>query len=346
VHTHFVFGISMGILAGLVNGIYLIPMRYVRRWAWENTWLVFTVLSTFVFPWVAGFVTLPSLMSVFRASPWSYLLPGVIAGLVWGIAQVMYGLACGMVGIAIGSTVISCAAVISGTLGPIFVYAPGKFFGPSGLALCLALALIVAGIYFYGKAGVGREKETRTKKGAPVQIVQGAMRTGLTICLICGVLGTVFVYGGKSSTSLLAASAAAGASPLVAIYLTYIVIFNAGTIPGLIYTLYRLARNRTFPNYASAGAVLPNLILVTIMALLWYAGLLLYAAASQEMGRLGPSIAFALFSSDSILFANLSGWLAGEWRGSSRATIQRALKGMALIVAAVLIVAFGVRSPG
>jgi hypothetical protein len=63
--------------------------------------------------------------------------------------------------------------------------------------------------------------------------------------------------------------------------------------------------------------------------------------ASEELGKMGASIAFALFSSGTILFANLFGWLAGEWKGASRQTIRGFIKGMLFIVAAICIIAFG-----
>jgi L-rhamnose-H+ transport protein len=344
VHRDFALGVLMGVLAGLVNGIFLLPMRYTRKWAWENVWLIFTILSTFVFPWIAAMFAVPHVMAIFRASSLSYLVVGLIAGTVWGIAQVLYGLGCGMIGIAIGSAIIACTAIISGTIGPIIAYAPEELISFSSIKLLIAVVLIVMGIYLYGKAGARKETETGGA-GIAKQIVRGNLRTGLIICLISGVLGTAFIYGGKSSTAILAAARAAGAPSLVAFYAAYVVTFNAGTVPGVIYSIYKLHRNNTAANYARSGSLLLNVALTISMALLWYGGILLYGMSSEEMGKLGPSIAFALFASGTVLFANLFGWLAGEWEGASHKTIRGFVKGMALIVLAVLIIAFGIRSP-
>ena len=122
----FAVGILMGLLAGLVNGIFLLPMRYTRKWAWENVWLFFSDLIHGCISVDCRMVAVPHLAGVFRSVPLSAFVPGVLAGLVWGVAQVMYGLSCGMVGIAIGSAVISCTSIIAGILGPMIVYAPGK----------------------------------------------------------------------------------------------------------------------------------------------------------------------------------------------------------------------------
>lgn len=340
--SNFVLGILMGILAGLVNGIFLLPMRYARKWEWENVWLIFAVLSTLVFPWVAGLAAVPHMAGIFSALPWQALLPGVIAGTVWGIAQVLYGLGCGIVGIAIGSAVISCMSIMAGTIGPMVAYVPGKLLSTDALPLYVAVAIIVTGIFLYGKAGARKEAET-VGQDIGRQIVKGSLRKGLTICLASGALGTAFIYGGKSSTAILAAASAAGASSLVAFYAAYVVTFNAGCIPGVLYSLYLLRKNRSAGNYSNS--FLWNFGMAASMALLWYSGILLYGMSSEEMGKLGPSIAFALFGSGTVLFANLFGWLAGEWKGASRSTIRGFVEGMALIVIAVLIIAFGVHTP-
>lgn len=340
--SNFALGILMGLLAGLVNGIFLLPMRYARKWEWENTWLFFAVLSTVLLPWVAALAAVPHLAGIFRALPGSALLPGLIAGLVWGVAQVLYGLGCGIMGIAIGSAVISSMSITAGTAGPLLAYAPARFLSLSTLPLWIAVALIVTGFALYGKASARKERETAGL--GERQIVKGSVRKGLLICLASGLLGTAFIYGGRSSTAILAAAQAAGAPSLVAFYAAFVVTFNAGCIPGLLYSLYLLRRNKSGQRFRES--FLWNLGMAASMAVLWYGGILLYGMSSEEMGKLGPSLAFALFGSGTVLFANLFGWLAGEWRGASRPTIQGFLKGMALIILAVLIIAFGMRTPG
>ena len=81
-HLNFVEGVALGLGAGLVNGVFLLPMRYTRKWEWENSWLIFTVMSTGVLPWVAALIVVPNLMTVFRQSPASAFLPGLVGGAV------------------------------------------------------------------------------------------------------------------------------------------------------------------------------------------------------------------------------------------------------------------------
>jgi L-rhamnose-H+ transport protein len=79
------------------------------------------------------------------------------------------------------------------------------------------------------------------------------------------------------------------------------------------------------------------------MGALWYFALFMYGVSSVKMGRLGPSTGFGLFVSGTVLFANLLGWWAGEWKGASSTTIRAFLKGMVLVLIAIFVIAFGVQ---
>jgi hypothetical protein len=156
----------------------------------------------------------------------------------------------------------------------LIVYAPGQLLSSASLVLLAATGLIVAGIYTYGKAGASKERETAAT--SQPQVVAGSFRLGLTICLICGVLGTAFVYGGKSSTMLVDAAKSAGAPPFMAFYVAYAVTFNAGAIAGVIFSGYKLFKNKTAANFRSGNAFLWNFAMAAAMGLLWYCALLSY----------------------------------------------------------------------
>jgi len=339
--ANFMVGVVLGLLAGLVNGVFLLPMRYTRKWQWENTWLIFTVLSTGVLPWIAALIAVPNLLSVFRESPASVFIPGLVGGAIWGVAQVLYGLGLGMVGVAVGSAVVARTSTIAGTVGPMIIYAPERLLSSTSLLLLLTIALILSGIYLYGKAGVLKDKETAGKEAAK-QVVSGSFRKGLAICLTTGVLGTAFIYGGEVK-ALMEAAVAAGARSIYAKYPGFVVTFNAGMLPGVIYSIYKLNKNKTWSNFWQSGAFFWNFGSAGVMAILWYGGILMFGMSGEKIGTgLGPSIAFALFASGTVSFANLFGWLAGEWRGASRQTIRGFVVGMALVIAAILLIAFGV----
>ena len=44
-------GIVLVLLAGLMAGNCMLPIKFNRRWKWENTWFVFSLVSLVVLPW-------------------------------------------------------------------------------------------------------------------------------------------------------------------------------------------------------------------------------------------------------------------------------------------------------
>jgi L-rhamnose-H+ transport protein len=168
----------------------------------------------------------------------------------------------------------------------------------------------------------------------------------MMVCLATGLLGTAFIYGFASSSELVRAAEAAGAKPLFAGYVAWAVTFSAGFISNLLYCLYQMRKNQSAHPLISSGCFLRNTALAAAMGVLWYGGVLMYGMAAARMGRLGPSVGFGLFVSGTILFANVLGYLIGEWRGAGRETVHGFLKGTLLIIAGVAVIAFAVARKG
>lgn len=75
-------GIASLIAAGITNASFTLPMKYARKWAWENTWLAWTLLALIALPLVVTLVTVPKLFTVYRSAPPAIVLE--VAGLVRG----------------------------------------------------------------------------------------------------------------------------------------------------------------------------------------------------------------------------------------------------------------------
>ncbi len=337
----FLVGVAVAILAGIFNGAFVLPLRYARNWAWENTWLVFSCFALILLPWVAAYAFVPHVCAILRHAPLHDYWPGIIAGTFWGISMVLYGLGLDMVGIAVGNAVVASMSATAGTLGPLIVYAPDKLLSSTGLILIVAIALVVAGIVTYARAGNQKEKELAGLESTSAQ-KKGSFRAGLIICLITGPMGTVFIYGIGSSTGLVNASVASGATAIFKGCVPMALTFSVGFIPNALYCLYKLQQKRTMANF-STGNFFRNSSLAFLMAFLWFSGLLLYGASAVKMGRMGPSIGFALFVIGTVLFSNLLGWKAGEWKGASPKTVRGFLQGMTLVVIAIFVIAFGTK---
>ena len=50
-HESLAAGIALTMVAGLMSGTCILPLKFVRAWKFENVWLVFSVVSLIVIPW-------------------------------------------------------------------------------------------------------------------------------------------------------------------------------------------------------------------------------------------------------------------------------------------------------
>jgi L-rhamnose-H+ transport protein len=76
-------------------------------------------------------------------------------------------------------------------------------------------------------------------------------------------------------------------------------------------------------------------VFALLMGVLWMAGMALYGIGANRLGRLGPSLGWAILMSSMVLVANALGVLTGEWHAApSRARRQLAL-GLALLLVAI-----------
>jgi len=77
------------LLAGIVQGTVLTPMPYLKKWSWENIWLVYSVFAYVILPWPFALVTVPNLVSVFGATPHEVIVRTLFFGFLWGLAVVL-----------------------------------------------------------------------------------------------------------------------------------------------------------------------------------------------------------------------------------------------------------------
>jgi len=336
---HFWLGMFIILVSGVFNGSFALPMKYSRRWQWENTWLVFACVSLVIVPWslAAGFV--PRLAEVYRGAAGAALVYALVFGFLWGIAQVTFGLGIKMVGMALTFAVVSGLASLSGSLVPILVFAPSDLFRPRGLLLLLSIPLLLMGLTLYALAARGRDKEQASgHRGAGP--AGNSFAAGLAICIFTGVFGANFNLGFAFGNDIVRSSLAQGASPLASTYAVWALVLGAGFVPNLIYCMYRLLRCKTFPLFFHEGAAREG-FLGFAMGILWVTGILSYGIGATLVGRYGTSIGFMLFIASSILSANLFGMLAGEWKATSSRTRHLLFAALAFIVGAVVVLNLG-----
>jgi L-rhamnose-H+ transport protein len=319
--------------AGLLQGSFMLPMKYTRYWAWENTWLIFSSTAYLIWPWVLAFLTLPHLGTILGSiSVRSLVLVGLF-GLGWGLGAVTFGLGVDKLGMALGFTVIIGLAATAGTLIPLIVSSPEKLSQPQGLLTIAALALVVVGLSFCSWAGKLRSPEQDS--ASPRQ----SYALGIVICIASGLLSSCgnlgFAFGGEVVQKAIEQGAAenlAGNS-LWALITVPLFACNAG------YCIWRLRRHGTTHLFFQSGTR-PNWILAALMGLLWIAGFACYAPGVRRLGSLGTSVGWSMMMSVMVITANLWGILTGEWQGASRKAHQFLMSGVAILIMAICVVGY------
>lgn len=335
----FWLGVLIVLVGGTLNGSFPLPMKYARRWRWENTWLFFVLVALFILPWIiaAGFV--PALGEVYRGVSGRALFYPLLFGFLWGIAQTTFGLGLKALGIAFAFAVVAGMSALVGSLAPLLLLNPDDLFRPRGILLLVSIPILLVGLVLYAQAGRRREKEQRGPS-ASAAAAAGSFAVGLAICIFTGIVGPSWNLGFAYSGELIRKSQELGAGPVTSVYPVWPLVLSAGFIPNLLYCAYLLSRDRGWSLFFTEGWPREAALSVA-MALLWLSGIIIYGMGAPLLGSYGPSVGFALFTSAQILISNVLGLLAGEWKGTSPQTRRLLYIGIGIIIGAVAVLSLG-----
>ena len=56
----------MVMAAGALNGTFTVPMKKTNKWAFENVWLVYSIVAMGAMNWTIALITVPHLLSVYE----------------------------------------------------------------------------------------------------------------------------------------------------------------------------------------------------------------------------------------------------------------------------------------
>ena len=122
---------------------------------------------------------------------------------------------------------------------------------------------------------------------------------------------------------------------------------NGGAfITNFVWCAFLITRNRTAGQlFQLPGKRAGTLVFYYLMALLsgafWYFQFFFYGMGHAHMGTSYGFTSWALHMAMLILFSNLYGWLFREWEGTGTRPRRVLHLGMAVIVAATLIITYG-----
>lgn len=332
-------GLITTLIAGVLQGTMLTPMKFLRKWDWENIWIVFAFSGYLLLPWVFAAFTIPHLMEVYASTPAGVLLRTALFGAGWGCAAVLFGLGIKMVGLALGYAIILGLGTSVGALVPLATLHRDKLWEPAGLGTIGGVVMLITSVVLFSTAGKQREASLRRNMGTDQSVAargmgrEGYFATGLVLCILCGVLNPLINFALAYGAVIQSQAVQQGASPAVAANVIWVIVANAGFIPNLVYCLYLLNRNRTWGRFACAT---PGYwVLASAMGLMWIAGTVLYGVGAAWMGELGPVVGWPLLMCSMILAATFWGFVGGEWKGVVGKPIRILAVGLVVLILAI-----------
>ncbi|TAM83327.1 MAG: hypothetical protein EPN47_04240 [Acidobacteria bacterium] len=331
----FLLGPSLLLAAGFFQGSFMLPMKFTRRWAWENTWLVFSATAYLIWPWSLALLTVPHLGLVFGATGVRSLVLIGLFGVGWGLGALTFGLGVDMLGLALGFTVIIGVAASAGTLIPMIVLSPDRLWGRAGLLISVALLLVLTGVAICSWAGKLRD----AGRDSAGQVPRRSFAVGLMVCIASGLLSACgnlgFAFGSEVIQKALAygASDVMAGNSLWALITVPLFVCNAG------YCGWLLKRRGTVKLFFDPRTW-RHWFLGSLMGALWIAGFACYAPGTRRLGSLGTSVGWAMMMAMMIITANVWGYLTGEWKQASLSARRLLLSGVGVLIVAVGVAGF------
>jgi L-rhamnose-H+ transport protein len=308
----------------------MLPMKWMKRWNFENIWLIFSLSAYLIFPWIIVLVTAPQFSRVFAATSGGTLVEVGLFGAGWAASAVSFGVGIDAIGLSVGFAIIYGLAAFGGAIIPLLT-TPN--ISPSRLSLTVvSLVVMVVGVVTCFFAGKWKEKPKEAEKKAKL-----SYGVGVLMCVISGLLGACGNLGFDAGGKITHAAENLGISSFNAtsIVWAYLCIFmflaNAG------YSVILLRRNGSTAIFAKdAGKYFPSGFL---MGALWIAGFF-YGIGAGKLGPLGLSLGWGILMSAVVLIANAWGIGTGEWNGSPRWARRRLAYGLIVLIVAIVGLSF------
>ena len=337
----FSLGLFAVLLGGVFQGSVLLPMKFTRRWQWENTWICFSTVAYLLLPWLLALLLVSHYPAILRDVPPRVLGTTLLFGVGWGLGALSMGLGFRYLGMAITYAIVLGLASSVGTLVPLLVLAPEQAMTRQGLTVMVGVGIALLGTGVVSRAAWERDaKKSDPEAKSTAQDSARKLGIGLALCISSGLLSACgnlgFAFGNLISQKALEL----GAGPTGAGSAIWAVLLLPVFLCNFIYSLYLLRKNRSAQYFKAAGTG-SYWGLAVVMGVLWMGGMASYGAGALALGKLGTSMGWILFMSSMIIVANILGVVTGEWRGASRKAITIMATGIAILLLAIVVVGTG-----
>src|SRR5580692_12536915 len=301
----------------------MLPLKFNRTWQWENTWLVFSIVSLVILPWMLALGLVGHLFDAYRSLTLLEFAVPFLFGAGWGIAQVLFGISVARLGLGLAYAIIIGLGALLGTLVPLFTQHRSQVGATALFAILTGVAVMVIGISLSTAGGQIRE---RSQRPAPSSGPANGYATAVLLAILCGLMAPMLNYSFAFGQDAAQQDELLGNSASSSAYAVWPIGLAGGFLPNIAYSLYLLRKKKSWQLFQAPS---PDLFWSVLMGVLWMGSMALYGMSATYLGSFGTSIGWGLFQIFMIMTATLSGVMMGEWKGAPRAA--RLLLGLGIV---------------
>lgn len=341
------FALALVLIAGIINGSFATPMKYMTRWEEENTWLIFSFWGFIILPWITILVMAPNVLEVLRALPPRLLWTMILGGVCFGLGQICFALSFRYIGIGLAFVINISMGTSGSALIPI-LWHKGIMGTPYSYAQMIGIVVFVLAVILGAAAGAARDRHKRELSEAPQaarnvkRIKPGKLLLGVILAILAGVgsvcQGVTYIWANPTVSQI--ATSQFGVGKLAGGVIAWVVIFSAAWAPYFLYFLMLNIKNRSFARFATGGTA-KYWFWTILMGVGYWGSLVFFSKASEVIGGdLAPTIAWPLFMVFIILTSNFWSLKSHEWEHAGGAAAKRMIVSLALFVAAIVVFSY------
>ncbi len=339
-------GFLLAIIGGILMGSFSLPMKKTTKWAWETTWLIWSVTALVIVPWAIALITCPKVMAIYAQSGAGTLAMIFLFGLGWGLGAVTFGQSISILGMSLAFAISIGLTLALGSLIPM-ASRPEMFATAGGLTITAGIAIMIIGVIICAVAGSRKEAQIIMATG-PSQpsepsvpgVSARAFARGLTLCILSGIFNPMINFANAYADPLKDAAKSLGTSAGGASDAIWAIALLGGFVTNALYCSILLTRNKTWSGYR-ASKTAGHWLYAMLMGVIWVSSITLFGRAASQMGSLGNSAGWAITMGCCIAASNAWGIITGEWREGKGTPLRTMYLGLSAILLAIAVIGYG-----
>jgi len=329
-----VLGFVLVFIAAIAGGGLAVPLKKRRQFELENIYIPSTLVMMIVLPFIMAALVTPQWMDAIRMAGARTVWAGVAYGFGWGAGSILFGYGVTMAGMSVGFATIMGINTAVGSMLPFLVKSPADLFTRGGLVILCGIAGCVLGVAICGRAGSLRERHAGASGG------RRGFGAALLVCAASGILASCANLGFAFTSRVGDQALELGAKPVFATLASWLPVFWGATAPLLLwFGALQIKRGTWRKNFGPEAA--HDWTMGVLMGVIWFLATIPYGMGAYYLGRLGTSVGWAVNIASSLLVANVFGFLTHEWTGAPVRILRTLYSGLAILIAAIVLLAVG-----